>query len=279
MKGLIKRIATAIIFVIVMLGGLYGGRYSFVALFALITSLCLWEYLSLTLQNDNETRVRVRKILGLLIGLLPFGLTSLLMLQSLNSVYEYVAVSVLLFFPLLFSVFIFELFSKSEHPFRNAAFIVLGMVYIGIPFALVDLIAFGNGQFSANIIFGLLLLTWTNDTAAYLVGSQIGKTPLFPRISPNKTWEGTIGGVLITLVVAWLLSLWLSNFNNMQWLILGGIVALFGSLGDLVESMLKRSLSIKDSGSLLPGHGGLLDRFDAFIFLLPFATAYILLLR
>jgi len=153
------------------------------------------------------------------------------------------------------------------------------MVYIGTPFALVDFIAFDGEHFFANTVFGLLLLTWINDTAAYLVGSQIGKNKLFPRISPKKTWEGSIGGGVFTLILAASLS-WLFEEQSMiEWIILGGIVIIFGSIGDLIESMLKRSYKVKDSGTLLPGHGGFLDRFDAFIFLVPFASAYLLWVR
>ena len=119
-------------------------------------------------------------------------------------------------------------------------------------------------------------MTWANDTGAYLIGSQIGRTKLFPRISPKKTWEGSAGGVLVTFLAGYLLSRIFSDISLVDWCVLAGIVSIFGSLGDLVESMLKRSLQIKDSGNLLPGHGGFLDRFDAFIFLLPFAAAYLL---
>ena len=140
------------------------------------------------------------------------------------------------------------------------------------------LIGFNNGKFSPNIVFGLLALTWMNDTGAYLVGSQIGKHKLFPRISPKKTWEGSTGGVVFTFVLAYILSLLFDDLRLVDWMFLAAIVGTFGSIGDLIESMLKRSLKIKDSGNLLPGHGGILDRFDAFIFLLPFAAAYLLLL-
>ena len=119
-------------------------------------------------------------------------------------------------------------------------------------------------------VFGLLLLIWTNDTMAYFVGSQLGRRKLFERISPKKTWEGTIGGGLCAVLVAWGLSFIIKDFTQPQWLVLGMVAAVFGTLGDLVESMLKRSVGVKDSGNLLPGHGGLLDRFDAFIFALPF---------
>ena len=141
---------------------------------------------------------------------------------------------------------------------------------------MVDFIAFDGEHFRSNTVFGLLLLTWINDTAAYLVGSQIGKHKLFPRISPKKTWEGSIGGGVFTLILAGVLGYIFEEQSVVQWLILGVIVVIFGSIGDLIESMLKRSYNIKDSGTILPGHGGLLDRFDAFIFLVPFATVYIL---
>jgi phosphatidate cytidylyltransferase len=197
----------------------------------------------------------------------------------MDSPEKFVLLTSLLCFPLLFLSFVFELFAKSEQPFANVAFIILGMVYIGIPFALLDFIAFDADKFYTNTILGLLVLTWANDTGAYLVGSQIGKTKLFPSISPKKTWEGSIGGVVITIFIAILMSFFFEECTMVQWIVLAIIVVIFGSIGDLVESMLKRSYSIKDSGNLLPGHGGFLDRFDAFIFLIPFATAYLLWLR
>ncbi|MEO1410191.1 MAG: phosphatidate cytidylyltransferase [Bacteroidota bacterium] len=279
MKGLLRRVVTAVFFVVIMLGGLYGGRYSFVALFALITGLCLWEFLGLTLRRSQGQRDRVRRVIGLILGLMPFVLISLFKLEVIHSPEDFLIYALLLFFPLLFLSFIYELFTASEQPFANIAFLLLGVVYIGIPFAMLDFIAFRGDEFRANTVFGLLLLTWSNDTAAYLVGSRIGKTPLFPRISPKKTWEGSLGGVVITFLIAFLISQWFREHSTQQWLVLAGIVAIFGSTGDLVESMLKRSENIKDSGNLLPGHGGVLDRFDAFIFLLPFATAYLLLIK
>lgn len=279
MKGLLQRLITAFFFVVIMLGGLYGGPYSFVLLFALITGLCLWEFLTLTLREIDNQKDKIRLAIGLVLGLMPFAIVALHKLELINSSQDFILVSVLLFFPLTFLSFIYELFTASERPFANIAYLLLGMFYIGLPFAMLNFIAFEGDTFQANTVFGLLLLTWANDTGAYLVGSQIGKTPLLPRISPKKTWEGSIGGVAVTLGIAFLLSLWFTEHSASEWLVLGLIVAVFGSFGDLVESMLKRSQNIKDSGTILPGHGGLLDRFDAFIFLIPFATAYLLLIR
>lgn len=289
-KHLLRRISTAVIFVVVMLGGIYGGRYTFVALFAIITALCLWEYLSMVLQRYSR-RDSIRMLLGLGFGLTPFMLATILQLGLLPTGTDgletvdtdtFIVFTAILFFPFVFMAFIYELFSQSKTPFINVAFVVLGMVYIGAPFALLDFIAFDGQTFYADTVFGLLLMTWANDTGAYLVGSQIGKTPLAPTISPKKTWEGSIGGIVITLLIATILAYIFAGKENLEfidWLVLGGIVIVFGSVGDLVESMLKRSVKIKDSGSLLPGHGGLLDRFDAFIFLLPFAAAYLLWVR
>ena len=278
MQGLLRRGITAVLFVIVMLGGIYGGQYPFVILFTLITALCLWEFLSITLQKDQK-RDLIRKFIGLIFGLTPFVMIAALKLNLLSSPEDFVLFSSMLCFPIIFLCFVYELFAASKHPFLNVAYIILGMVYIGTPFALVNFIAFDGELFRANTVFGLLLLTWINDTAAYLVGSKMGKTKLFPRISPKKTWEGSIGGVIFTLLLAGFLGYIFTAQSIIEWLILGGIVVIFGSIGDLIESMFKRSFEIKDSGTLLPGHGGLLDRFDAFIFLVPFATAYILWIR
>ncbi len=129
---------------------------------------------------------------------------------------------------------------------------------------------FSGETYSPWRVFGLLGLVWTNDTMAYFVGSQLGKRKLFERISPKKTWEGFIGGGLCTVLMAWGVSHYVPEFTQMQWIMLAVVAAVFGTLGDLVESMLKRSLNIKDSGKLLPGHGGLLDRFDAFLLAIPF---------
>ncbi|MCB0706314.1 MAG: phosphatidate cytidylyltransferase [Saprospiraceae bacterium] len=276
--GLYGRITTAIIFVIVMLGGLYGGRHSFTLLFCLITAGCIWEYLHLTL-DKGRWRDRLRILIGLVFGISPFVITTILQLGWVQSSGGFIALISILFFPLIFLAFIYELFSGSPQPFANVAYIVLGMIYIGVPFAILPLIAFEGDHFYANIVMGLLLMTWSNDTGAYLLGSRFGKHKLLPRISPNKTVEGFLGGVIVTLILAIGLGFWFKELSRLDWMVLATIVVLFGSLGDLVESMLKRSRDVKDSGKILPGHGGLLDRFDGFIFVLPFAAAYLLLIR
>ena len=278
MQGLWRRLTTAIIFVVIMVAGMYFNAHTFSLLFLIITGGCLFEFFGMTLDRYTR-RDRFRKALGVAIGVLPFILVSTLSLGYVSDPETFIQISSLLFAPFIFTVFIYELYSNSKEPFVNIAYIMLGLFYIGIPFALVNFIAFDETTFYHRVVFGLLLLTWVNDTGAYLTGNLIGKTPLFPRISPNKTWEGSIGGAVTCLVFGYLLHLIFDEIGLIQWLVLAAIVGIFGGIGDLVESMLKRSVGVKDSGNLLPGHGGLLDRFDAFIFVIPFAAAYILYLR
>ncbi len=278
MQGLWRRLTTAVIFVIIMVAGHYTGEYTFSALFLIIAGGCLWEFFGMTLDLHTR-RDKIRKALGVALGLMPFVLVAVLSLLKVQEPENFITLASLLFSPFVFTIFIYELYSNSKEPFANIAFMVLGLFYIGVPFALVDYIAFSGGDFNGRVVLGLLVLTWVNDTGAYLTGSVIGKTPLFPRISPNKTWEGTTGGFVTTIVFGYLLSLIFHEIPLAQWVGLAVIVAIFGGLGDLVESMLKRSVGVKDSGNLLPGHGGLLDRFDAFIFVMPFASAYLLYFR
>ncbi|MBP7477748.1 MAG: phosphatidate cytidylyltransferase, partial [Chitinophagales bacterium] len=153
-------------------------------------------------------------------------------------------------------------------------------------FSLLHYLTYYHGQYIGQIIIGIILCVWMNDTGAYVLGSLIGKHKLVPNISPNKTIEGSLGGLIATLLTAYLVSTYLSTypgFENLQllnltgWMCVAIIVIIFASMGDLVESQMKRSLKIKDSGSIMPGHGGFLDRFDAFIFVIPFIVAFFVL--
>jgi phosphatidate cytidylyltransferase len=276
MNALLQRGITGIVFVAVVVVAIFAGPFTFGLLFALTTALCLWEFYNIVLRR-NQRRDIIRRLLALGMGMVPYGMAAAYQFDWFANKEIFVAYSSLLFFPFIFTLFIYELYTKSERPFVNVAFIVLGTVYIGVPFALLCFAAFPDQNYQPEIVIGLLVMNWFNDSGAYMVGSRFGKTPLFPRISPKKTWEGGAGGLLGALIGALLLNQFTEVFTLYHWMGLAVIVVIFGDLGDLVESMLKRSFEIKDSGNLLPGHGGFLDRFDAFIFLLPFATAYILL--
>lgn len=273
-----QRTITAVVFTLVMLGGIYGGVYTFYALFALITMGAAWELMGLLLLQE-ERFIAVRRIAGTLPAVLVYlsiGGNALGILP--NSL----LVSPLVLPALLFAGWaILELYLAGKNPFGNIGSYFLTLAYLGIPFGLLTIMArkphgwcqTGTSEvvmYAPNVVLGLLLLVWINDSGAYLFGRKFGRHKLFERISPNKTWEGTIGGGIFAMVGAWALSYLIADFSLSQWLALS-VVAAFGSnIGDLVESMLKRSVGVKDSGKILPGHGGFLDRFDAFIFCLPF---------
>lgn len=274
MSKLATRAITALFFVIVMIGVSYF-KFGYLALFALLTTFSTLEFLKITKSlRDERDNAIFRKTYTVLINLTTFVITALIVFYGIDAKYLVIIPA------MLFGLFIIELYSKAESPFVNIAINLSAFVYIGIPFALLNFIVFYNGIYYSGNLYGILAMIWIYDAGAYLVGSKFGKTPLFPRISPNKTREGSLGGLLILTAIG--LSLGQIDFFSkiltpVDWVVVSWIIAYFSATGDLIESMLKRSLKIKDSGSLLPGHGGLLDRFDAFIFVVPFIALYILL--
>lgn len=262
------RIITGLIFGTILIGGVLFSEDSKIFLLLFITGACLWEYFQLVLAKDGNLKYRIfRYIISMFIGFIPF------MIRWNNQYTEYVESPYRWLFFSIMSLLGLELWSASARPFENIGLILLGTFYIGISLSLgLDLNRFE--------LLSVLFLVWVTDVFAYFVGSQMGKTPFFPRISPKKTWEGIIGGLVGGALTAFILSF--TNFAHFSlggWLILGLACSFLGTTGDLVESMLKRSIGIKDSGSIFPGHGGFLDRFDAFIFALPFAVLLIDYLR
>ncbi len=269
MSGTKQRIITGLIFAAIVIGGMLAHQWSFIGVFGLISALCLWEFLGMTLENNSSSIDALRKVLGVLLGVGVFVSTS----------FSDISFSFYIIFFASFLFLLFELFTASKQPFANVAYIIFGALYLGVPFGL--LVHFSGELFSPFIVLGVLLIVWASDVAAYFVGKNLGKHKLFPRISPKKTWEGVFGGVggaLLVSALIWGLYQqlgWATNLTLSNWLVLGIITSVMGILGDLVESMLKRSVQIKDSGNLLPGHGGFLDRFDAFVFVIPFAALYL----
>lgn len=172
-------------------------------------------------------------------------------------------------------VFIAELYGRTVSPTEDLGKLFVGVLYVALPLGLAARLPFVRASYHAAIILGLFILIWSNDTFAYLIGKCLGKTKLFERISPNKTVEGFLGGLLSTLLAAKLLSLYPGSLGYLDWAVLGILAAVFGTLGDLVASMFKRQFSVKDSGRIFPGHGGFLDRLDSFLFVAPVAYIYI----
>jgi phosphatidate cytidylyltransferase len=207
---------------------------------------------------------------GILSGVLIYTLSFMVQMDLIEPVIFY------LIFPLSSIIYFIKLYKKSdEQPFTNIAYTFLGILYVALPFSLLHVIAFCTGSYQFDLVTGILLLTWASDTGGYFAGTLFGKTKLFQRISPKKSWEGFIGGAILTLVIAFLLSNFVVILPLWKWMTIGILTVTAGTYGDLVESLFKRSIKIKDSGESLPGHGGFLDRFDALLLSLPFIAAFL----
>jgi phosphatidate cytidylyltransferase len=272
-----QRVITSTIFALLMLGGVFGGKYTFFALFGVVAIGCLWELTGLLFEKGKYRWFR--RMMGLVMGMSPYIFSGWSIVCG-GYLHEHmfwrtIVLELVLFFVLM----ILELGMRSNKPFENLGLYVVGILYIGIPFTLLTDIAMWTGVFSPLRVFGMMWLIWTSDVAAFVFGRNFGKNKLWERISPNKTWEGFGGAVLWAVGMGWLCSLFIPDFTTTQWIFLGLNAAIFGTIGDLVESMLKRSVAVKDSGDMFPGHGGFLDRFDALMFSLPFAWAFLMILR
>lgn len=268
MNNLKKRTITGVLFAGTIIGMTIAGPMTFGILLFIISAWSILEFYSLFTTRN----VFPQKFFGI-------AISQLFIILMIFVARNHIPVKwLLVMIPLLFSVFIAELFRKQEHPFLNIAITLTGLIYITIPISLFGLMIFNVnliGDFNWHLALGIFFLHWANDTGAYLVGSRFGKRKLFKRHSPNKTWEGSIGGALTALLVAYALG---SRFNEMDmahWLTIALIIVITGTLGDLVESMLKRSLQLKDTGTIFPGHGGMLDRFDGLLLSLPFIAFYL----
>lgn len=249
----------------VFIGGICFSEWTYFLLFLVLMLLGMAEFYKLV----GVLQVAPNKSLGMLLGAVFF--VSMFLVQKEVMPEEVLYLSV----PVLFLVFIREMYRKQTVPYTNIAFTVLGAIYVGVPFSLLHLLGYLEGEYSWQPILGLMLLIWASDTGAYIAGKNFGKHKLFERISPGKTWEGWVGGALFTVAVSYVLSLLLIDLELYQWIGMAIIVAVFGVLGDLSESMLKRSMGVKDSGTLLPGHGGILDRFDSLLMAIPFIVAFL----
>jgi phosphatidate cytidylyltransferase len=194
--------------------------------------------------------------------------------------------SFLILIPMMLVIIVVELYRKNEKPFDSLAHTFFSVLYTAVPVSMFPFSAFSrsglnsllphsNIIFSPGIIIGFFILIWANDTGAYLTGMSFGRHKLMERISPKKTWEGFFGGVIIASLIAWLLSGWLGVVDKIHWIIISVIISIAGTYGDLVESMLKRSTGVKDSGTIMPGHGGFLDRFDSAIISFPLVYLFI----
>lgn len=277
MNNFIVRTITGILFVAVVVCSFLRPQ-AMVLLFALITGLTIWEFTGLV--NDRE-KVTVNRLISTVAGVYFFfavaGFSSDLTPSAV-------------FIPYLVSIIylmVAELYLKNEDPIHDWAYTMMAQLYIALPFSLLNTLAFhstpqGLVAYDAVLPLSVFVFLWMNDTGAYLCGSLLGKHKLFPRISPGKSWEGSIGGGILVIAVAvlvWYLTdqyqLNQLGLTAIEWAGLGLTVVIFGTWGDLVESLFKRTLGIKDSGNILPGHGGMLDRFDSSLLAIPAAVVYL----
>ena len=276
MNNFIVRTITAVFFVAAIVCCFLRAE-AMIFLFALVTGLTIWEFTGLV--NDREN-VSVNRMICTVAGVYFF-----LAMAGYNSGITPASV----FVPYLITIvylMVAELYLKQPDPVNDWAYTMMSQLYIALPFSMINVLAFRSAgsdiTYTYLVPLSVFFFLWVNDAGAYICGSLLGKHKLFPRISPGKSWEGSIGGGILVMIVAvliWHLSeqyavndLHLSAF---EWAGLGLVVVIFGTWGDLVESLFKRTIGIKDSGHILPGHGGMLDRFDSTLMAFPSAVVYL----
>ena len=277
LTNMIVRAFTGVLFVTIMVTCFFH-PIAMVFLFALITCLSLWEYSGLV---NNIEDVTINRFISTVAGVYLF-----LAISAVNSGFVQTNAVFMPYLLTIIYLFVSELYTKNKNAVHDLSYTMLGQMYVALPLSMINVLAFrtatdGNIHFYYLLPLSVFIFLWTSDTGAYCVGSLFGKHKLFPRISPAKSWEGSIGGGVLVLVAAFLVSILdrsygnLSGLNTLQWLGLGLVVTISGTWGDLVESLIKRTLGIKDSGTILPGHGGMLDRFDSSLLAIPASAVYI----
>ena len=278
-KNLVTRTVAGVVLVAVIIAATVWSPYSFGLLFMLISLLATQELLKL-LTKRTTFLGGVSAVLFLAIYAEHASMFSERMIVIVWVVYGMS----------LLAAMIGQLWNTKTDPLEAWMHIAYSQIYVALPFALINMIAFFRGQFTPVLVLSMLVFIWANDSFAYLTGSLLGRHRLFERVSPKKSWEGFIGGNLFALVAAYVMSIVDQPLSNLlvghngaslelwQWLVFAQIVVVFGTFGDLVESLLKRRLGVKDSGVAIPGHGGWLDRFDSLIFAAPVVACYLYLL-
>jgi phosphatidate cytidylyltransferase len=262
-----QRAITALLGAIIVISGIIFSDWTYFLVFACILGFAQMEFYKLC----GLDGMLPLKSFGTFLGLLIFTLTFMIEKERLPNEYLY------LIFPIISLTFFIKLYKKTDKkPFTGVAFTYLGIFYVAVPFSLLNLAVFSSNKiYNFEIILGCLLILWASDTGAYFAGTKFGKTKLFERVSPKKSWEGFLGGAFSAIAVAFLLARYFQSIQDWKWLVIAGIIIIAGTYGDLIESLFKRSIEIKDSGRGLPGHGGFMDRFDGLLLSVPFITAFL----
>jgi phosphatidate cytidylyltransferase len=258
--------ATAITFL------LWWHPWSLAILLFLLAMFTLYEFTHIVrgLREDNDKKTHV--LGNLFAGAITYWLLVVCAMGLLDLTW------LTLILPLIALFFILELYQQRSNPFQHIGLQLIGLLYVVLPFALLAIIATSNGNFKPLLAMGIMYIVWSDNIFAYFAGRFLGKHKLFERISPKKTWEGFVGGFIMAIVCAYIFSLYDAELSTLEWLFMGAIISVTGTFGDLVESLFKRNLHLKDSSHVLPGHGGFLDRFDALMLAMPFVYAYLAIL-
>ena len=276
-NNFIQRAITGIIFVGVLIGCILGGPISFTLLFALITALTIHEFgVIISKQPDVEINKPICMLAGVF---LFFGFAYLGVMPGQTEI-------LIPYLFLIIYLLVSELYLKKKNTLNNWAYAMMSQIYIALSFAMLNVLAYhsiGNEgelsnyqvQYNPILPLSIFIFTWINDTGAYCTGMLFGKHRLFERISPKKSWEGSIGGGVFSIIAAIVMAHYFPFMPISIWIGLALTVVIFGTLGDLTESLLKRTIGIKDSGNILPGHGGMLDRFDSTLMAVPAAVVYL----
>lgn len=268
MTNFIKRTLSGSLFVIIIITSILMNQYVFAAVFLLICGWAMHEFHKIT-NNQNDVNVDnlVAVFGGILLFICSFLYASKILPFNIFLLYGYY----------LIVVFIYELYLQKTNPIHNWAYFILGQILIALPFSLLNFILNIN-DYQPLILLSVFVTIWVNDTGAYLTGVSIGRHRLFERISPKKSWEGFIGGAIAALLSGYVFAMFIPEISLINWFIISEIIVIFGTFGDLIESLMKRTLNVKDSGNIMPGHGGLLDRFDSMLLAAPAVLIYLSLL-
>ncbi|WP_297328471.1 phosphatidate cytidylyltransferase [uncultured Bacteroides sp.] len=275
-NNFIQRAVTGVLFVVVLVGCILYSPLSFGILFTVISALSVYEFAHLMNQSGE---VNLNKTITSLGGAYLF-LAIMAFCMSITDARVFLP-----YLALLLYLMITELYLKKKNPIGDWAFSMLSQLYVALPFALLNVLAFQNTPEINSVTYNPILplsifvFIWLSDTGAYCVGSLIGKHRLFERISPKKSWEGSLGGGVFSIASSFVFAYFFPFMSVWQWAGLAIVVVIFGTWGDLTESLMKRQLGIKDSGSILPGHGGMLDRFDSAMMAIPAAVVYLYILN
>ena len=280
MKNIVIRSISGLVFLIIMVGSLLLSPHAIAAVLLLSIIVMMCEYMKISMGNN----LKIARILTIITGIALYIIIYLIVRFGVSTSYLY------LILLLIATLFISLLYDKTNgedsvrrESYRTNSNLFTSIVYIAVPFSMTNFILFGSdGTYNPYILLSMFILLWSADVGAYVFGMAFGQKnghKLFPSISPKKSWEGLLGGIISTIAVSFILHATnVLPFNLAHSIIIATIIVIFGAFGDLVESLFKRNFGVKDSGNIMPGHGGLLDRFDGALIAFPVAIAYIKLL-